>query len=104
MPGADLNPRQLLYAYWARWCCWHKYQPLDHVREYFGEKVAIYFAWLGKGFVGSGASSWMGTGQTLAILFPAFLGFYTAWLLPAAIVGTLVFLSGLFTMGTNTPA
>ncbi|XP_043853426.1 anoctamin-7-like isoform X1 [Dromiciops gliroides] len=77
VPGADLNPRQLLYAYWARWCCWHKYQPLDHVREYFGEKVAIYFAWL---------------------------GFYTAWLLPAAIVGTLVFLSGLLTMSTNTPA
>ncbi|XP_074072956.1 anoctamin-7-like [Macrotis lagotis] len=77
VPGADLNPRQLLYAYWARWCCWHKYQPLDHVREYFGEKVAIYFAWL---------------------------GFYTAWLLPAAIVGTLVFFSGLLTMSTNTPA
>uniref|UniRef100_A0A4X2L7R0 Anoctamin n=1 Tax=Vombatus ursinus TaxID=29139 RepID=A0A4X2L7R0_VOMUR len=73
VPGADLNPRQLLYAYWARWCCWHKYQPLDHVREYFGEKVAIYFAWL---------------------------GFYTAWLLPAAIVGTLVFLSGLLTMAS----
>uniref|UniRef100_A0A7N4P3N4 Anoctamin n=1 Tax=Sarcophilus harrisii TaxID=9305 RepID=A0A7N4P3N4_SARHA len=73
VPGADLNPRQLLFAYWARWCCWHKYQPLDHVREYFGEKVAIYFAWL---------------------------GFYTAWLLPAAIVGTLVFLSGLLTMAS----
>ncbi|XP_033015218.1 anoctamin-7-like isoform X2 [Lacerta agilis] len=75
--GEELNPRQILYRFWAQWSCWYKYQPLDHIREYFGEKVAIYFAWL---------------------------GFYTAWLLPAAAVGTLVFLAGLFTMGTNTPA
>nr|XP_025036500.1 LOW QUALITY PROTEIN: anoctamin-7 [Pelodiscus sinensis] len=72
-----LNPRQVLYRFWARWGCWCRYQPLDHVREYFGEKIAIYFAWL---------------------------GFYTAWLLPAAAVGTVVFLAGLVTMGTNTPA
>ncbi|KAM4651231.1 anoctamin-7-like [Discoglossus pictus] len=72
-----LNPRQILYQYWARWSKWYKYQPLDHIREYFGEKVAIYFAWL---------------------------GFYTAWLLPAAIVGTFVFVSGLLTMGGNTAA
>lgn len=31
-------------------------------------------------------------------------GFYTAWLLPAAVVGTLVFVSGVMSMGTNTPA
>lgn len=72
-----LNPRQILYHYWARWGCWYKYQPLDHIREYFGEKIAIYFAWL---------------------------GFYTAWLLPAAAVGSVVFISGLVTMGSNTPA
>nr|XP_034975026.1 anoctamin-7-like [Zootoca vivipara] len=77
VPGEELNPRQILYRFWAQWRCWYKYQPLDHIREYFGEKVAIYFAWL---------------------------GFYTAWLLPAAAVGTLVFLAGIFTMGTNTPA
>ncbi|KAJ6656874.1 hypothetical protein lerEdw1_003205 [Lerista edwardsae] len=73
----ELNPRQVLYRFWAQWRCWYKYQPLDHIREYFGEKVAIYFAWL---------------------------GFYTAWLLPAAAVGTFVFLAGLLAMGTNTPA
>ncbi|XP_041860974.1 anoctamin-7 isoform X2 [Melanotaenia boesemani] len=73
----ELNQRQVLYFYWARWCKWYKYQPLDHIREYFGEKVALYFAWL---------------------------GFYTAWLLPASVVGTLIFVSGVLSMGTNTPA
>lgn len=32
------------------------------------------------------------------------VGFYTTWLLPAALVGTLVFLSGLMSMNTNTTA
>ncbi|XP_067447663.1 anoctamin-7 isoform X2 [Thunnus thynnus] len=73
----ELNQRQVLHYYWARWCKWYKYQPLDHIREYFGEKIALYFAWL---------------------------GYYTAWLLPAAVVGTLVFVSGVMSMGTNTPA
>ncbi|XP_076451373.1 anoctamin-7-like [Babylonia areolata] len=77
MAPEDLNPRQVLYEYWARWGCWHKYQPLDHIREYFGEKIGIYFAWL---------------------------GFYTAWLLPASVLGVLVFLYGVFTMDRNVPA
>uniref|UniRef100_UPI00358E7897 anoctamin-7 isoform X1 n=1 Tax=Myxine glutinosa TaxID=7769 RepID=UPI00358E7897 len=72
-----LNARQVLYSYWAHWGCWFRYQPLDHIREYFGEKIAIYFAWL---------------------------GFYTGWLLPSALVGTLVFLSGLKSMSSNIPA
>ncbi|XP_029974519.1 anoctamin-7 [Salarias fasciatus] len=73
----ELNQRQVLYYYWARWWKWCKYQPLDHIREYFGEKIAFYFAWL---------------------------GFYTAWLLPAAVMGTLVFVSGVMSMSSNTPA
>ena len=41
------------------------------IREYFGEKIGLYFAWL---------------------------GFYTAWLLPASIVGVAVFVYGIVTM------
>ena len=62
-----LNSRQILYWHWARWQCAGKYQPLDNIREYFGEKISIYFAWL---------------------------GFYTCWLIPVALVGVLVFLYG----------
>ncbi|VDP88182.1 unnamed protein product [Echinostoma caproni] len=72
-----MNPRQILYWYWARWGCWYRYQPLDHIRQYYGEKIGFYFAWL---------------------------GLYTAWLLPAAIVGILVFLYGLVTMNDSIPA
>ncbi|XP_038604720.1 anoctamin-7 [Tachyglossus aculeatus] len=71
-----MNQRQVLYQYWAKWKNWNKYQPLDHVRRYFGEKIALYFAWL---------------------------GFYTGWLLPAAVVGTLVFLVGCVMIFLDTP-
>uniref|UniRef100_A0A8C7UDD5 Anoctamin n=1 Tax=Oncorhynchus mykiss TaxID=8022 RepID=A0A8C7UDD5_ONCMY len=73
----SLSMRQILHQYWARWASWKKYQPLDHIREYYGEKIALYFAWL---------------------------GFYTGWLLPAAVVGTLVFLFGIWLMVTDAPA
>ncbi|XP_026138664.1 anoctamin-7-like [Carassius auratus] len=72
-----LNMRQILHHYWARWACWRKYQPLDHIREYFGEKIALYFAWL---------------------------GFYTGWLLPAAVVGFIIFLFGIWLMVTDVAA
>ncbi|CAJ1066342.1 anoctamin-7 [Xyrichtys novacula] len=72
-----LSLRQILYAYWAKWSCWRRYQPLDHIRAYFGEKIALYFAWL---------------------------GFYTGWLVPASIVGTVIFLVGFWLMATDVPA
>ncbi|RDD39920.1 Anoctamin-4 [Trichoplax sp. H2] len=71
---APENDRQLLRQEWARPGRWYKFQPLDLVRKYFGEKIGIYFAWL---------------------------GFYTGMLIPASILGVLCFLYGLFTMGSN---
>ncbi|XP_060885857.1 anoctamin-4-like isoform X2 [Labrus mixtus] len=71
--GAE-NQRHLLYECWAWWGVWYKYQPLDLIRylqRYFGEKIGLYFAWL---------------------------GWYTGMLFPAALVGLLVFLYGFFTL------
>ncbi|XP_047451989.1 anoctamin-9 [Mugil cephalus] len=53
---------------WARWTACLQGQPITAVRNYFGEKVALYFLWL---------------------------GWYTYLLLPPAIIGTIVFLYGL---------
>ncbi|XP_053304638.1 anoctamin-9 [Spea bombifrons] len=52
---------------WARWRDVIYKQPVAEIREYFGEKVALYFAWL---------------------------GWYTIMLFPAAVVGLVVFLYG----------
>lgn len=68
------NNRHLLYETWARPGVWYKFQPLDHIRQYFGEKIAIYFAWL---------------------------GFYTGMLVPSAIVGLIAFLYGVGTFNVD---
>ncbi|KAK2538718.1 Ano7 [Columba livia] len=75
--AGSLSQRQVLFQYWDSWGKWSKYQPLDHIRKYFGEKVAFYFAWL---------------------------GFYTGWLLPAAVVGMVVFITGIFLMFSDVPS
>ncbi|XP_012941487.1 anoctamin-4 [Aplysia californica] len=72
--GSAENPRKILFDHWAHWRNCLKFQPLGHVRLYFGEKIALYFAWL---------------------------GFYTTMLVPATIVGLAVLIYGLAVMGTN---
>lgn len=69
--------RNLLYTEWASLDKWYKYQPLDYVKEYFGVKIALYFAWL---------------------------GYYTNILLAPAIVGVLCFLYSLSTMYSYKPS
>ena len=68
------NQRQRLQKDWASFNCIFRYQPIHAIRDYFGEKVALYFAWL---------------------------GFYTMFLIPAAIVGVLCFIYGLSTTFTS---
>ncbi|CAH1390645.1 unnamed protein product [Nezara viridula] len=66
--------RRLLYLEWARIGRCYKKQPLWLVRKYFGDKIALYFAWL---------------------------GFYTEMLIAPAIVGLLCFLYGLSSMESD---
>lgn len=73
-PGSADNERKLLFDHWAWWRSAFKFQPLDHIRYYFGEKIGLYFAWL---------------------------GFYTSMLIPASVVGLAVFIYGLAIMYTN---
>ncbi|XP_029909661.1 anoctamin-5 isoform X3 [Myripristis murdjan] len=73
----DLNcesERYNLYKYWARFLCFFKEQPLNLIRKYYGEKIGIYFAWL---------------------------GFYTEMLFFAAVVGVICFIYGLLTYSEN---
>uniref|UniRef100_A0A8C4XY88 Anoctamin n=1 Tax=Gopherus evgoodei TaxID=1825980 RepID=A0A8C4XY88_9SAUR len=64
------SERYLLYKEWAHPRSFYKLQPLDLVRKYYGEKIGIYFAWL---------------------------GFYTHMLIMAAVVGLACFLYGYIT-------
>ncbi|XP_041782218.1 anoctamin-2-like isoform X2 [Anopheles merus] len=66
--------RALLLEEWASISKWIKHQPLDHIKEYFGVKIAMYFAWL---------------------------GFYTHMLIPASVVGLICFFYGLLTYPAN---
>lgn len=68
------SERYSLYKYWARFFCFFKEQPLNLVRKYYGEKIGIYFAWL---------------------------GFYTEMLFFAAVVGTICFAYGFLTYDDN---
>ncbi|XP_067346255.1 anoctamin-2b isoform X3 [Channa argus] len=73
----ERNDRQLLHEEWARYSAFYKYQPIDLIRKYFGEKIGLYFAWL---------------------------GVYTQLLIPASIVGIIVFCYGVATVDTNIPS
>ncbi|KAJ4924843.1 hypothetical protein JOQ06_003793 [Pogonophryne albipinna] len=71
------SDRQVLHDEWAKYSAFYKYQPIDLVRKYFGEKIGLYFAWL---------------------------GVYTQLLIPASIVGIIVFGYGVATVDANIPS
>uniref|UniRef100_A0A671LFR7 Anoctamin n=1 Tax=Sinocyclocheilus anshuiensis TaxID=1608454 RepID=A0A671LFR7_9TELE len=68
------SERYALYKYWARFSRFYKEQPLNLIRKYYGEKIGIYFAWL---------------------------GFYTEMLTYAAVVGLLCFIYGVASFDEN---
>lgn len=70
------SQRKLLYDEWASLKQFWKYQPLDAVRDYYGVKMGLYFAWL---------------------------GYYTFMLIPPSIVGVICFLYGVITYSTDIP-
>ncbi|XP_030373026.1 anoctamin-4 [Scaptodrosophila lebanonensis] len=76
--GISLD-RRILYQTWAHPSQWYKKQPLCLVRKYFGDKIALYFCWL---------------------------GFYTEMLVYPSVVGFLCFIYGLATLESedNTPS
>nr|CAD7605732.1 unnamed protein product [Timema genevievae] len=63
----EIPLRRQLYTQWAHWKNYNKSQPYQTIRMYFGEEVAMYFAWL---------------------------GFYTYMLVPASAVGLICLLYG----------
>ncbi|KXJ26647.1 anoctamin-4 isoform X2 [Exaiptasia diaphana] len=70
------NDRQRLKRDWSRFGRMFKYQPYDTIKSYFGTAIALYFAWL---------------------------GFYTAMLVPLAFVGLIIFIYGIASTPTDIP-
>lgn len=76
-PGSTDNARKLLYDYWAHWTKFFKIQPLEHIRNYYGAQIGLYFAWL---------------------------GFYTQMLVVPSILGFIIFLYGVIYMKDSYPS
>ncbi|XP_030650154.1 anoctamin-9 [Chanos chanos] len=70
----ERKTQKILEHKWARWTALFRTQPINDIRKYFGEKVALYYLWL---------------------------GWYTYLLIPAAIIGIVVFLYGLAFFNTS---
>ncbi|XP_057212812.1 anoctamin-9 isoform X2 [Triplophysa rosa] len=70
------NKQKELKKKWASWSAVFTLfkQPISHVKDYFGEKVALYYLWL---------------------------GWYTRMLIPAAFIGIVVFLYGIAFFNTS---
>ncbi|OQS02448.1 anoctamin, partial [Thraustotheca clavata] len=60
----DKGAKKKLSDKWPLWCAFSWDQPLDDIRDYFGERIAFYFS---------------------------YLGHYTTWLISVSIVGAIVF-------------
>ncbi|KAG9285121.1 hypothetical protein G9A89_008468 [Geosiphon pyriformis] len=72
--GSNTEPRNQRTFLYRNWVKSSDFQPLDEVRDYFGEKYGMYFAWL---------------------------GLYTTWLLVATILGCITVLYGLIVVASK---
>ncbi|XP_038126786.1 anoctamin-9 [Cyprinodon tularosa] len=70
----EKKEQKMLRASWAKWGNFYKGQPFDEIKCYFGEKVALYYLWL---------------------------GWYTKLLVPASVLGIVVFLYALAFFNTS---
>ena len=70
-PQGEKSDRRLLFLEWAHWRNFYKEQPLWLIKRYFGDKIGLYFAWL---------------------------GFYNKMLVFPALFGVFVFLYGVITV------
>ncbi|KAI3380611.1 hypothetical protein SNEBB_011199 [Seison nebaliae] len=70
----ELNDRTVLEKEWAPFKRFMQFQPYTSIRRYFGVKIAFYFAWF---------------------------GFYTQFLILAAICGLVVFIYGMMTLSSS---
>uniref|UniRef100_A0A8C6MM43 Anoctamin n=1 Tax=Moschus moschiferus TaxID=68415 RepID=A0A8C6MM43_MOSMO len=70
-PPNPVNQRNILHQNWARFSYFYKEQPFNLIRDYYGEKIGIYFV---------------------------FLGFYTEMLFFAAVVRLACFIYGVLTI------
>ncbi|XP_026992898.1 anoctamin-9 isoform X1 [Tachysurus fulvidraco] len=72
----ERTQQEYLKRKWASWKALKHLvnQPVDDIRDYFGEKIALYFLWL---------------------------GWYTRMLIPAAVIGIVVFLYALAFFDSN---
>ncbi|CAF1193623.1 unnamed protein product [Rotaria sordida] len=73
---SELNDREKLKKHWATMRQCLKFQPLSLIRSYMGEKVAFYFA---------------------------LCGFYNQMLIPAALIGLIMFIYGISSVFSDRP-
>lgn len=74
-PMHDKVGNELLLEEWGSYRKFTRNQPLDAIKDYFGVKIALYFAWL---------------------------GFYTDMLIPVSLFGIFCFVYGLMTISSDT--
>ncbi|XFG00781.1 hypothetical protein AB1E19_004405 [Capra hircus] len=74
-PGEDMNDRKMLRT--GTSLCFQEWKATAFCGKYFGEKIGLYFAWL---------------------------GLYTSFLIPSSVIGIIVFLYGCATIEEDIPS